>query len=129
MSRLAWSESALSGLDILVLSHSLPADTRDRIEASARPLKRFPRLGPKLRRYPDGGEVRFLIGPWPWLVIVYLYLETDDLAIIVSIEDGRAAISTTGSERARQVTPARRSPQTSTEVGCAGGAPTIRRRR
>jgi hypothetical protein len=37
-----WSEQALANLNQLVLSHSLAADTRERIETSARPLARFP---------------------------------------------------------------------------------------
>lgn len=93
MTRLEWSEQALSGLDLLVLTHSLPADTRERIEASAQPLERFPLLGPEIRKAAEG-SLRFLIGPWPWLLIVYLHLEADDRLVIVSVEDGRAAGST-----------------------------------
>lgn len=99
MTRLEWSESALLGLDRLRLTHSLPADTRHRVEATARPLERFPRLGPALRSLDGGGELRFLIGPWPWLVIVYLYLETENRAVVMSVEDGRAAASTVRRER------------------------------
>lgn len=94
MARLEWSERALSDLDQLVLGHHLPADTRERIEQSASPLERFPRFGPEIRTLPGGAELRFLIGPRPWLVIVYLYLESEDRVGVVSIEDGRAATST-----------------------------------
>jgi len=94
MAQLEWSEDALLGLDRLRLTHNLPADTRARIEASAAPLARFPRLGPELRVLPDTGELRFLIGPWPWLVIVYLYFEAEDRVVVVSTEDGRAATAT-----------------------------------
>jgi plasmid stabilization system protein ParE len=93
MARLEWSERALLNLDRLVVSHHLPGDTRERIESSARPLERFPRFGPEIRTFPDGGELRFLIGPWPWLLIVYLYLGSEDRVGVVSIEDGRAATS------------------------------------
>lgn len=93
MTRLEWSEHALANLDRLVLTHSLPPDTRERIEASARPLERFPRIGPEVRALDDA-SLRFLIGPWPWLLIVYLYLESDERVVIVSVEDGRAAGST-----------------------------------
>lgn len=98
VTRLEWSEQALSALERLVLTHSLPPDTRDRIEASAQPLRRFPLIGPEIRAVADG-SLRFLIGPWPWLVIVYLYIETDERAVIVSVEDGRAATSTIARER------------------------------
>lgn len=94
MATLEWSERALAGLDQLVLSHSLPADTRARVEESVRPLARFPRLGPELRPLAEGGELRFLIGPWPWLVIVYFYVESENRVVVVSVEDGRAATAT-----------------------------------
>jgi plasmid stabilization system protein ParE len=99
VTRLEWSENALSGLDRLVLSHSLPADTRERIEASARPLDRFPRLGPELHTLPDGAELRFLIGPWPWLVVIYVHIERENRIVLVSVEDGRAAGGTIGEGR------------------------------
>lgn len=98
MARLEWSEAALGNLDTLRTTHSLPADTRDRVDASAAPLARFPRLGPELRTLPDG-ELRFLIGPWPWLLVIYVYLAADDRVVIVSIEDGRAASTTITRER------------------------------
>jgi plasmid stabilization system protein ParE len=94
MAKLEWSERALLDLDRLRLTHTLPPDTRERIEACAAPLARFPRLGPELRVLPDGGELRFLIGPWRWLVIVYLYAEAEDRVVIVATEDGRAATAT-----------------------------------
>jgi plasmid stabilization system protein ParE len=89
---LEWSEQALSNLERLVLTHSLPANTRERIEASAKPLVRFPRIGPEIR-VVSAGSLRFLVGPWPWLLIVYLYLEADERVVIVAIEDGRTADS------------------------------------
>jgi plasmid stabilization system protein ParE len=95
---LEWSEQALASLDQLVLSHSLPADTRERVETSAQPLARFPRLGPEIRALDDG-SLRFLIGPWRWLVIVYLHLEAEQRVVVVSVEDGRAATATITRER------------------------------
>jgi hypothetical protein len=89
-----WAESARSALTDLILSHSLPADATQRVTQSLRPLERFPRLGPELKRLGEGQELRFVIGPWPWLVLVYLYDETRDHVVIVSPEDGRSAIST-----------------------------------
>lgn len=99
MAELEWSEAAPAGLERLRLTHTLPAETRQRVESSARPLARFPRLGPELRALDDGSELRFLIGPWPWLVIVYLYAEAEDLVVVVSVEDGRAASPEAGRAR------------------------------
>jgi plasmid stabilization system protein ParE len=98
VTRLEWSEQSLLGLEQLRLTHSLSADSRTRIEQSAGPLAQFPRLGPELQSRPEG-ELRFLIGPWPWLVIVYLYRPNEDRLVIVSIEDGRAAAATISAQR------------------------------
>lgn len=94
MPRLEWSHEALHGLDRLVPTHGLPVDTRARVEESARSLARFPRLGPEIRKLEPGSELRFVIGPWPWLVIVYLYVGSDDRVVVVAFEDGRAASAT-----------------------------------
>jgi plasmid stabilization system protein ParE len=98
VTRLEWSDQALSHLERLVLTHNLPPDARERIEASTQPLRRFPLIGPEIRAAADG-SLRFLIGPWPWLVIIYLYIEADERAVIVSVEDGRAATATLTRER------------------------------
>jgi len=44
-------------------------------------------LGPEL-----GGRwrgFRFLLGPWRWMLIVYVFREDDDRVVIVTIQDGR----------------------------------------
>jgi len=94
MAQIFWAESARLALAQLIDSHSLPADTRERVTLSLRPLARFPRLGPQIERLSDGKELRFLIGPWPWLVLIYTYDEQTDRVTVVSPEDGRAATST-----------------------------------
>lgn len=94
MVQLEWSERSLFELDQLILSHNLPTDTRDRVEDSAWPLAQFPRFGPAIRSEPDGAELRFLIGPWPWLVIVYVYLQPANRVVVASVEDGRSATAT-----------------------------------
>jgi hypothetical protein len=93
VAQLFWAESARAALDDLVLTHSLPGDTHERIAQSLRPLARFPRLGPEIQHLDDGQELRFLIGPWPWLLLVYVYDPAQDRVVVVSPEDGRAAIS------------------------------------
>jgi hypothetical protein len=99
VARVEWAESAVAALDQLILSHSLPGDTRERVRASLRALERFPRLGPEIDKLADDTELRFVIGPWPWLVVVYLYDEADDRVVVVSPEDGRAATSTIARRR------------------------------
>jgi hypothetical protein len=87
------TESAARSLAELIDSHSLPADTPDRIRRALEPLERFPLLGPALESATP--EVRFLLGPWRWLVIVYAFRESDDLVAVLTFEDGRSARSPT----------------------------------
>lgn len=93
MARVELTQGAIGDLDRLVLTHSLPADTRERLRKSLVPLGRFPRLGATIdERRPDE---RFLIGPWHWLVVVYEYLEAEDRVVVLSIEDGRSSSAAT----------------------------------
>ena len=93
MARLVVTEAAARSLAELIDSHSLPDDTRARIRRSLQPLERFPRLGPVLE--PATPEVRFLLGPWRWFIIVYAYRVDDDLVAVLAFEDGRSALSAT----------------------------------
>jgi plasmid stabilization system protein ParE len=90
------AEGALADLDRLILTHSLPNDTRSRLRRSLTSLARFPRLGPELRgRWRD---FRFVLGPWRWMLIVYAYLEVEDRVVVVTIQDARSSASATGSQ-------------------------------
>jgi hypothetical protein len=97
--RVVVTEGAARSLAELIDSHSLPADTAERIRRSLSPLRRFPGLGRVLD--PATPEVRFLLGPWRWLVIVYAYRETDDLVAVLTFEDGRSARSATRQRQRR----------------------------
>ncbi len=89
MARVELSAAAVEDLDRLIHSHSLPGDTRARVRSSVRPLERFPLLGAKLEgRWSD---LRFVLGPWRWMVVVYVYLDTEDRVVIVTIQDGRSS--------------------------------------
>jgi plasmid stabilization system protein ParE len=93
MTQVVVTETAAQSLEGLIDSHSLPADTRERIRRSLVPLQQFPRLGAVLdEARPD---VRFLLGPWRWLVIVYAYRQADDVVAVLTFEDGRSAPSAT----------------------------------
>lgn len=89
MARIELSEAAAEDVARLIATHSLPADTRDRLRRSLRPLERFPRLGAELAGKWSG--FRFLLGPWRWMVVVYAYLEEDDRVVVVTVQDGRSA--------------------------------------
>lgn len=86
--------AAVEDLDALVRTHSLPADTRARVARSLRPLAQFPLLGPELTgRWADH---RFLVGPWRWMVLVYVHLADEDRVIVVTIQDARASAAAHG---------------------------------
>jgi hypothetical protein len=88
------ARAAVEDLDAMIRTHSLPSDTRSRVARSLRPLERFPRMGFALTGRWDG--YRVLIGPWRWLLFVYVYIE--DRVVVVTIQDARsaAAATTTG---------------------------------
>ena len=78
----------------MIETHSLPADTRVRFRRSVSPLAEFPSMGARLHgRWSD---YRFLLGPWRWMIVVYVYDEPTDRVAIVTVQDarsGRAATS------------------------------------
>jgi hypothetical protein len=38
-------------------------------------------------------DCRALIGPWGWLIVVYVYLENDDRAVAIAFHDARTSKS------------------------------------
>jgi plasmid stabilization system protein ParE len=86
--------TAVEDLTTLIRTHSLPADTRERLRRSLRPLVRFPLLGASL--HGRWAPFRFILGPWRWMIVVYAYDEKADRVAIVTIQDGRSARAPTG---------------------------------
>lgn len=93
MARVELAAAAVEDLDELIRTHSLPADTRRRVARSLRALERFPLMGPALSGRWDG--FRFLLGPWRWLLLVYVLLEPEDRVVVVTIQDARSATAAT----------------------------------
>lgn len=94
MARVELSAAALEDLDTLIRTRHLPADTRERVKQSLRPLERFPLMGPELSGRWAG--VRFLLGPWRWLVLVYVVVEAENRVVVVTIQDGRSSGAAAG---------------------------------
>jgi plasmid stabilization system protein ParE len=87
------SPRANADLDELIERHDLPADTRERVRRRLQRLGTFPRTGQKL---PDNWEgFRYILGPWRWMLIVFLFDEGADEVIIVTIQDSRTASAAT----------------------------------
>lgn len=89
MAKVELSATAVEDLDRLIRSHSLPADTRERLKRSLRHLERFPLIGPQL----DGrwAGFRFVLGPWRWMILVYVFFESQDRVVVLTIQDGRSS--------------------------------------
>jgi hypothetical protein len=92
MARVELAAAAVVDLDRLVAVLSLPADTRRRVAWSLRPLGHFPLLGAELGGRWSG--MRFVLGPWRWMLIVYEYTEADD-RVVVTIQDARSSHAAT----------------------------------
>jgi hypothetical protein len=85
--------AAVENLDRMIVTHSLPSDTRARVKRSLGILEQFPLVGSQLEgRWQP---LRLLIGPWRWLLLVYLYDEHDDLIVVVTIQDARSSSAAT----------------------------------
>jgi plasmid stabilization system protein ParE len=95
MARVVVLPAAAEDLERLILTHSLPDDTRERVKRTLRPLARFPLVGAPLEGRWEG--FRFILGPWRWVVIVYAFDEDGDRVAVVTMQDGRTAHSPTAS--------------------------------
>jgi plasmid stabilization system protein ParE len=75
----------------------LPADTWARVGRSLRLLEDFPLAGRALEG--RWSAARFLLGPWPWMILVYRYDEPSNRVFLVAVHDARSAASATGQRR------------------------------
>jgi hypothetical protein len=91
------AHAAIEDLEILTRTHSLPADSGARVARSLRALERYPLMGPALTGRWEG--FRFLLGPWRWMLLVYVFSEDEDRVIVVTIQDARASTAATGAHR------------------------------
>jgi len=89
------AHAAVEDLDRLARTHSLPGDARQRVRTSLQPLARFPRLGHELAGRWEG--FRFILGPWRWMLLIYVFDEHRDRVVIVTIQDARTSSAATGS--------------------------------
>jgi hypothetical protein len=56
-----------------------------------------PRAVPRIGRQLEGRwwPMRFILGPWRWMLIVYIYQEADDVVFVVTIQDARSSTAAT----------------------------------
>jgi hypothetical protein len=93
VARVELAAAAVEDLDNLIRTHSLPPNTRARVARSLRGLERFPLMGPALGGRWEG--LRFVLGPRRWLVLVYVFIESEDRVFVVSVQDARSSTAAT----------------------------------
>lgn len=93
MAEVRLSAVAVEDLDRMIVSHSLPPDTKNRFRRSLCILEQFPNIGRQL----DGRwrPMRFILGPWRWMLIVYTFEESSNLVIVLTIQDARSSAAAT----------------------------------
>jgi hypothetical protein len=89
MARVVIADRALANLHAMIRTHSLRSTTRERVRLAIAPLAQFPRLGPELRG--QWADFRFVLGPWPWMLIVYRWDEEADTVAVLTTQDARSA--------------------------------------
>jgi plasmid stabilization system protein ParE len=94
MAQIVVSPAAAESLARLIVTHSLPADTKERFRRSISVLADFPLLGRELRGGGYDG-VRFVLGPWRWMIVVYEHDDAAEAVNILGIEDGRSSSAAT----------------------------------
>jgi hypothetical protein len=97
VARVELSRTAAGDLARLIRTHSLPSDTGVRVARSLSPLERFPLIGAQLGGRWSG--LRFVLGPWRWMVLVYVFLEDEDRVVVVTVQDGRSSRAATSEQR------------------------------
>jgi len=97
VARVELALAAVDDLDTLIRTHSLPADTRARVARSLRGLQQYPLMGPALGGHWE--ELRFLLGPWRWMLLVYVFIEAEERVVVVTVQDARSSSAVTTSRK------------------------------
>ncbi|HEX4063857.1 MAG TPA: type II toxin-antitoxin system RelE/ParE family toxin [Streptosporangiaceae bacterium] len=95
MAEIRLSTVAVKELDRMIITHSLPLDTKDRVRRTLVILADFPRIGRQFEG--EWRPLRFILGPWRWMLILYSYEEADDVVLVVAFQDGRSSTAATSS--------------------------------
>jgi plasmid stabilization system protein ParE len=94
VARVIVTPRAVADLRAMIDALGLPPDALRRVQRSLRTLERFPRAGRVLAGRWAG--TRFLVGPWSWMVLVYVPDEGDDAVFVVAAHDARSSSAATG---------------------------------
>lgn len=97
MAQIFVTPQARRDVDEAISILDLPEDTWARIGRSLRALEMFPLAGVELEG--RWAPTRFVLGPWPWMILLHRYEESSDRVYIVAMHDGRSATSATAAQR------------------------------
>jgi plasmid stabilization system protein ParE len=86
-------------IDEAISALNLPDDTWTRIARSLRTLETFPLAGVELSG--RWAPTRFVLGPWPWMILLYSCEESSNRVYVVAMHDGRSAASATATAAQR----------------------------
>jgi ParE toxin of type II toxin-antitoxin system, parDE len=89
MPRVEVTRQARDELRRLIETRQLPIDTRARVSRSLLVLEEFPRAGKQLSGI--WRDCRAVIGPWGWLIVVYMYIEAEDRVVVIAFHDARTS--------------------------------------
>lgn len=93
MAQVVITPRAQRDVDKAISALNLPDNAWTRIGRSLRVLETFPLAGPELAG--RWAPVRFVLGPWSWMILLYRYEESSDRIYVVAMHDGRSATSAT----------------------------------
>ena len=89
--------AAAADLAELILTHSLPPETPERVARVLSRLEAFPDMGQRLSAHWEG--TRYVVGPWPWMLVVYEHHPELERVDVLTIQDARASTAATFSGR------------------------------
>lgn len=93
MAQVELARSAVEDLDRLIAVLTLPANTRARLRQILGALEEFPDLGTALTGRWEG--LRFILGPWRWMLVVYEHRANEDRVVVLTIQDARSSTAAT----------------------------------
>lgn len=93
MAQVVVTPQAQRDVDDAVATLNLPGDTWARVARSLRVLETFPLAGAGL--VERWASTRFVLGPWPWMILIYRYEESSDRVFVLAVHDARSATSAT----------------------------------
>lgn len=92
MAKVFVTPTAAGDLQALINELHLPGDMRARVRSRLGQLAQFPERGEELTGRWQG--FRYILGPWRWMLILFVYDNAADQIDVVTIQDPCTGAST-----------------------------------